>query len=400
MFIWLDWIIWHIIYFILLFDSINGFLLHTGQAIPLSQAIKIVLIFLISIRLVNRQSVYQLLLVFFYLFFMFAYWSVECPELLGDSLNTLFKFLSVVLMFLYIKQYVIKRPDFALKNIDKAISINIVVLIGNIILGILGIGYAQYGDSIGSRGFFYAGNEISGVMLVLFPYVLFRMKLLYSVTSYQYIIVAVLLVLTAMFAATKTAILGIVFTLCIIPVLNNAVNLSRSRRLKLFLFGTLFLFVLVYGGYYLIIDTELWERWSFFYEKQGLTYLLFSGRDEMVLSAMNTYLDSNAITCWLGRGQYDSVEVDPFDALFNYGIIGFFVVYSFYFTLLLKSNSLRKHSAYIFAPMVFLVDILLLVASSMAGHILFSGMSGVFIAILNGLMYYKLKPNNENMLDI
>lgn len=79
MFIWLDWIIWHIIYFILLFDSINGFLLHTGQAIPLSQAIKIVLIFLISIRLVNRQSVYQLLLVFFYLFFMFAIgvWSVQ-----------------------------------------------------------------------------------------------------------------------------------------------------------------------------------------------------------------------------------------------------------------------------------------------------------------------------------
>lgn len=382
----IDKFIWLIINYILLIDSINGFLLYEGLNLPLSQFIKILLILLISIRLANYRYGIYVILVLCYSLLLFSYWASFCPNLIGESFNSIFKFLSVILIFLYIKKSITLYPEQIFKKTHKAITINAVILSINIILGVLGIGYAQYDGEIGSRGFFYSGNEISGVMLIIFPYLLYYVKHRHSGLSGKYIIVSVTLLAVALLATTKTAILGCVIAICLIPRLCTILHSQKKKRKYLLPIILLTISCILYYG---LKDSGIWERWSFLYEKDGLTGLLLSGRNIIVANKMGKYLETDSIHKILGMGHDDGVEIDPFDTLFYYGIIGVIIVYGFYIYLLFKANTYRQKGYHPYASLAWLVDFLILSASSLAGHIIFSGMSSIFIALINGLTFYK-----------
>lgn len=379
--------IWFIINCILLFDSINGFLFYEGLNIPLSQSIKILLILLISIKLFNYRYGISVLLVLCYSLFLFSYWASFYPNLIGESLSTLFKFLSVILIFCYIKKSITLYPERTFKKIHKAISINAVILSFNIILGTLGIGYTQYNGAIGSRGFFYSGNEISGVILTIFPYLLFYVKQKFIGSAFKYFSISLLLLTITILTTTKTAILSCLLSICLVPLLNSIPQSHKKKKHGCFILFSIL--IISYGLYYALTNSPIWERWSFFYEKNGLIGVLLSGRDDLVNVKMEQYLNSGWLHLSLGLGRKGTVEVDPFDTLFNYGIIGCFLVYGFYIYLLITAITYKARKIFPYASLVVFIDILILFASSIAGHIIFSGMSGVFIALTNGLIFYK-----------
>ena len=380
-------IIWLIINYTLLFDSINGFFLHNGQDLFLSQGIKIILVFLILLKLITAKYRIYAIPILCYPIFLFIYWSTICPWLLGDSVNTLFKFLSVILIFLYIKREILLRPDYTLLHIDKAIKINMIVLSVNILSGLFNIGYSQYGGEIGSRGYFYSGNEISGVILLLCPYLLYQIWIKKYIRSIKYYLLSLALLMVALFSTTKTAILGVLISFFLIPYLRSNSSHTHKKNRK-WLIPILSISIGV-SAYYGITYSGIADRWSFFYEKDGLLGLVLSGRDITAREYMVKFLSSDSLQKFLGLGRIGTVEIDPFDTLFHYGFLGIIVVYSFYLYLLIHACTHIKRKTFPYASLVCFIDILILFASSIAGHIIFSGMSGVFIALINGLIFYK-----------
>ena len=93
-------------------------------------------------------------------------------------------------------------------------------------------------------------------------------------------------------------------------------------------------------------------------------------------------------------GESRTVEMDPFDVLLNYGIVGVLLCYSFYIYLLIKSWKYRRKN--MIAKLVLYVNLLILSASSFAGHIIFSGMASWLIALINTLIYIPDKVLLEN----
>lgn len=378
-----DRIIWFIIRYSLLYDTINGAFLHGGSDLPISQSIKIILIILIIFKLVITKYFIRVWLIMTYSFFLFIHFSFIIPiELLGSSINHIFKFLSVPIFFYYIRNQFEQNSVLTLFRIKKVMNTNLFILIGNILIGLLGLGYAQYNGQIGFRGYFYAGNEVSGILLLLFPFTLFQLYIDKNRLSKKYFFYCCLLLLTAVLAVTKTAIIGTVLTLTYIPWI------CSSRKKKVLL--PLILLILPIVGlilYHGITHSGIIDRWLFFYEKDGLWSLL-SGRDSRVIESMQSYLKSSLSEQFFGLGGNTTVEMDPFDALFNYGILGAFLVYVFYFYLIVNSYLYKKRK-YPYAALAFYCNLLILFTSCFSGHILFSGMAGIFIAIINGLTFYK-----------
>ena len=116
--------------------------------------------------------------------------------------------------------------------------------------------------------------------------------------------------------------------------------------------------------------------------------LLLSGREEYWLEEKSELLDGGIGNIIMGLGEARTVEMDMFDAFLNYGIVGLIVVYSFFFFLLYKAYHYRLINSW--ARVIFFIDVMLLIASSLSGHIIFSGMAGPFIALVNVLV---LIPN-------
>ncbi|WP_455593389.1 O-antigen ligase family protein [Bacteroides sp.] len=376
----IDHLIWILINYSLLFDSINGFFLNSGKNILISSSVKTVLILLVVLRLCEKKTIASVIFVFLYVAFLNLHFSLFIPELLGETFNHLFKFLSVILLFLYVKMQMLSFPQLTHGRIQRTFKIALYVLLINILCGMFGMGYAQYSGGIGSRGFFYAGNEVSGVALVLFSYILFRQMKLYGKSSWQYISISFLLLISSILLVTKTAILGTLATIFIIQD-----GSGRKRKV----FKTLIILIIVFvGSYYAVEQTGILSRWQYMYDKGGILSLLLSNRDSYLIEESVDYIQSGVLGWLFGLGGNRSVEMDPFDALFNYGIIGFTIVYTFYFSLLLKAKRLKKKYSSPYSSLALYIDALLLIVSCFSGHILFSGMIGVFVALTNGLMFY------------
>lgn len=84
------------------------------------------------------------------------------------------KFLVTIVYFHYFSNsFQLLSSESILCRIKSIIYFSFIVIFINIILGPFGFGYKQYGGTFTYRGFFYAGNDLSGVVLLLIPLILF-----------------------------------------------------------------------------------------------------------------------------------------------------------------------------------------------------------------------------------
>jgi hypothetical protein len=141
-----------------------------------------------------------------------------------------------MVVWIYI-QLSISNGLFSIKKAKLIFFVNFVVLALNLILGILGFGYYQYAGGIGTVGFFFAGNEVSGSMLCIFFPVLFYVFKRYSFLVYT--LTAILIFSLAVFKVTKVAIGGTLLIIFIIPTVHFVVNYSAFslKRIRFFFYG-------------------------------------------------------------------------------------------------------------------------------------------------------------------
>ncbi len=313
-------------------------------------------------------------------------------------------FIYFVFLFGYLR--VIRNDANELKLLKKIIHwmlwISFVVISTNIILGIFGIGYGtlesyikedEFGSG-GGKGFFVAGNDLSStfllvVSMILMKYWSTRHLLKYHLLSFIFMFLAVMLL-------TKSAILGLLILMIGIPLCMSRVVSGfriRARPLAPLVFGGMLGIAVV--SLLIFSDSAIVRRVTYLYERSDILVAVTTGRSDFLSAAIDAWSETYGFSDWFfGRGWDGAqmaigkflgvakiVEIDYVDVLMMNGVVGLFLAISVWIYYLF--NAWVKKGASPVALAVLFVNMLLMGLAGSAGHVLFSSMNGMFVALLN-----------------
>ncbi len=405
-----DTVIFFLLFGLLPIDMLNGFLLKEIQinyVISISQFYKIILLALLFIRVSSVEriitlSLFSLLLLpsFFQFFKSFDF------KLILIDLVKIIKYLASILAFFYFRRiFIYKR--FLLKSVYKWMFFSFGIIVINIFLRLFNLGFPMYkmhGLEIGSKGFFYAGNEISATLLIVSSFLLFWFKLHKKRILFMFI--GFLAIVTSLYITSKTAILGSVLTLIYMQLLNP--SSSKISAKTIFFYIIFFLFIIPIGTYSIISyldSSDFMTRASYYWDRLDFYTFIFSSRNIYLFDFIDIYKkEYNIFEMFFGVGQstFENlnndtiIELDFFDIYFAYGLIGviLFVFYILYILINIKLKTMRSN-IFIFSSYSMYISVLLITLSFFSGHIFNSGMAAVFIGCVFALMYYNSNYENK-----
>lgn len=376
-------------FFLAIVDTINGFFLNKGIASPIGIIFK-AFILLVACKMLSSLPKFKGLLFFtcIYIPFFLTIIILNTDSQIGVTITHLLKFVNVVFIY-YAAVVIFKSENISEKKIHTIFYLNSIVLLLNIYVGLLGIGYYAYENNLGCKGFIYAHNEMSGMQAVLFGVSYYFIYDRYASKKMLLLLVNCFLLVAALLVATKAGILLVLLCLILVPwvhmkngILYSFLRMSKKKLIILFSIICL----ISYYGYVLLDYSGAIGRWTYFFDKNGVN-AIYSSRDIFWEEEKTEWEEGNLGVKLFGMGGSRTVEMDQADTLLNYGIVGIIIVYSFYFLLTVKAFRKRKINPY--AYFVFGMDVFILAASSFAGHLLFSGLMGIPFALMNALIYKK-----------
>lgn len=376
-------------FFLAIVDTINGFFLNKGIASPIGIIFK-AFILLVACKILSSLPKFKGLLFFtcIYIPFFLTIIILNTDSQIGVTITHLLKFVNVVFIY-YAAVVIFKSENISEKKIHTIFYLNSIVLLLNIYVGLLGIGYYAYENNLGCKGFIYAHNEMSGMQAVLFGVSYYFIYDRYASKKMLLLLVNCFLLVAALLVATKAGILLVLLCLILVPwvhmkngILYSFLRMSKKKLIILFSIICL----ISYYGYVLLDYSGAIGRWTYFFDKNGVN-AIYSSRDIFWEEEKTEWEEGNLGVKLFGMGGSRTVEMDQADTLLNYGIVGIIIVYSFYFLLTVKAFRKRKINPY--AYFVFGMDVFILAASCFAGHLLFSGLMGIPFALMNALIYKK-----------
>ncbi len=386
-------------------DMINGMLLTNNINLPisLSQSYKFLLLLCLLIRFtLTLRLLITTLIITFCLLIPSLYQLIVGSE--GSyffiDFITLSKYLAPFLCFLFFVDMIKRNGEIVFRHLLMLVQFSYLVLMINIFVKYIGLGYPAYkSGGIGTKGFFYAGNEISALLIILSAILAFVIwKRGFKLKYYMFLAINLIAGLTI---SSKTAILGILLVFFTIPFQGKSLKLKKFLPLVA---GTI---ALVPAAFFLswkfIQNSNLMVRLAFFYKELDVWTFILSSRNVFLANSYETYLTKyNIVEKIIGVGQtrYEYindqkvVEMDIVDIFFAYGIFGLLIFLFMMYFLLVQSKRFSRSNKYPFANFVYLMTLVLLLISTLAGHVFGSGMSAVFIGLLFSLMY-KSKKSEE-----
>lgn len=391
--------------FYLVIDSINGFMmLGLGVDTGLSALYKSVLLIILLIYL----SVY---LPRYMVFILAAICALSLGEIIsifslhtdGSKLSFLIQHILKVLSPLILLIFLIdrlKRDRLFFNKILTVIQINGLVFFCNMLAGLFGFGFSTYGqggeNTIGSKGYFYAGNEISALLVV---FCAFYMAKAYIDNKIRFIVLAILSLAVGVLVSTKTSMLAVVLLIALIPMLYEGRRLFLLNNIPSVIFVLAFSTVLVQALaiFEAFTNAPVYSRFLFFFDRHGFVGLLLSGRDTFLTELWSLFSQKNLFLGFLvGHGpsyfseftKY-SVEMDFLDMFFWHGLPGVFLLLVVFVHLSYKSWISFSDSTYPFARVILLTNTMLLAISNFSGHIFTSGMLAFIWPCFVMLAYYE-----------
>ena len=290
-----------------------------------------------------------------------------------------------VILFLFLADFLAKY-QFCKRSVARVFNINAFVFISNILLGIAGYGFSTYGgevreESVGVKGFFYAGNEISMLLVVFAAYYLYRV---YVTRKAMYLIIAPIWLAFAAAISTKTSIIAILLLVALVPILVERKAILNPTRIPSLIFYTI-VGAAIYTSYSIYIfvqESNFYERLEFIYQKQGLWGIVLSGRDEFLVDMWALFANNaSAFSLLLGKGasffeqhvKY-SAELDFPDLFFWFGLYG--VLHCLLITFLMSYFAIKNTNKSLtdLSLVILTTNSLLLIISNLSGHVFTSGM--------------------------
>jgi hypothetical protein len=306
------------------------------------------------------------------------------------------KLISPVLLYFYFEGVLAGGPQYR-RVIERILIVSSVVFLANILLGLMGYGFSTYDGeisdtSVGIKGFFYAGNEVTSVFLVLVAFIQSR----YAGRGWKMWLAIVVCLVIGLTIATKTAILGSVILCFGVPLLLND---PGKRRFFIAKFGLLLSLpiltvYLLAGDSAFSFSQNLVDRIIYVYQKQGIVGVVLSSRDAYLadmwrMSFSNVSSFETLVAAIFGHGvsyyadvmKYSS-ELDFADVFFWNGYLGVLVLFSG--IALASYHAVRNYlsTGYFDGKVILLLNVLLLAVANIGGHIFTSGMFSIVWAAM------------------
>ena len=330
---------------------------------------------------------------------------------------------NIVLIFVFIRTFGGmwgRDKERLLERLDKLIAYTLVVLAASILISYLfGFGYNTYADRMGyrgSRGFFYAGNDITAVLALLLPLNLARImrtdcKVLSLPKLGLFLLPAALGANALLAIGTKTAFIAITVNFCVMlaVALFYAFGIKNKKPLHGILLSLLaviavFLLMMIFSGMtFLNTIVVSFSVTGELMESEGMGAAVFSGRQYKLAEHWGLYSAGGPFT-WLfglGRGSMSNIlEMDVLEVLFYYGVFGCITMLWLY-AVLGAQFLLRVIRRIDITGCALVVSLAVCTAYLiMAGHILFSVTSGFYyiFTIVYSRVYLADKPKDIPIL--
>lgn len=380
----IDFLLWCIFSIWLIVDSVTGYFLNSGISFPLSQLIKLILLALLMLRVSeNTKQLGFSIFVFIYISILMINLGIFNRDLIS-TITHLSKLISTIYIYLYFLISIQLYKESFLKKAGLIIKIGFFVVIINIALGFIGIGFHTYPDEqVGYKGFFFAGNELGGVIGAIFPFVLYVTYWNYSIK--KYILISVFLLIISIEISTKSIILICLISSFAIPWIYG----TNKQRKKIIFIGIILGIPLAIYFINNILESEsdLILKLLYNYNTKGIEGLIFSGRNLFWEQRSIIFFESPIIVQLFGLGENRTVEMDPLDSLLNYGYFGLLTVILMELFLIRQAYISKHNNSYV-RTLIF-QNWLLFGMSLIAGHIIFSSMAGLYISLINSFAKIK-----------
>ncbi|TDS18650.1 O-antigen ligase-like membrane protein [Maribacter caenipelagi] len=398
-------IIW-LMFALIPIDMLHGFLLHSGVILPLSvgQLFKLLLLGSLLLSFITEKNRLVICFLLFLLLFIPSliqvFFQLKIDFLFKDFIK-ISRYLMPIIAYLFFKKITCKGKKGDMNLIFKLVQFSYAVFSFNILLKYIGLGYAMYpnGD-IGSKGFFFAGNETSALLIILSAIIGFNIA--QKGKNLKYSLFFIFNLFIGLTISSKTGTLGVLLVFLLIPVKKFKFKI-RLKYLKRVIISVLVILpIVIISTWKFIVASPVFKRLDYFWKELDFLTFIFSNRNNFFKSAWQVYLEEyNILEKFFGVGQttYELlngnsiVEIDIADIFFSYGIIGlslfiFLMIFGYY-----QAKKLRVTNNYPYAGLVILMLFVLFGISTIAGHVYSSGMSAVFIGLLFSLMFYKKNLN-------
>lgn len=404
---YIDLVIWILLVFLLLVDTLNGILDYNDILLPISvsQIYKLGVVFLLLFRLLVTPRYLKYIVILFALLILpslhsFAVDRIGIGGFVQDIIKV-FKYLTIAISFYYFRMIFETSKKELFYHYVFWIKASFWIVAINLCLKFVGLGTPMYvTGNIGSKGYFIAGNEISALLLILsgflgYYYLVIKNKVL------AYILYGIGSLLLGFLISSKTGMVG-VFLIQILILLSSGklrFNNSRHRGVIKYLVGV---FILIGGGViFFIRNSAIYERYSYFWHKMDLLTFVLSSRNlffkEMLVIFSQEY---SLIDKFIGVGNYHYeqlagkiIEIDVLDLFFSNGYIGVFVFLILLLLLYLQVRRNSKRYSFPYSRLSIFMLILLSVLSCMSGHIFNSGLSGIYIGFIFALSFKEVTWN-------
>ncbi|MDP2715736.1 O-antigen ligase family protein [Rheinheimera sp.] len=400
----IDKLLCYLIPLFLAVDCLNGALLQWhGSSYGLSIGYKFVVLLLMALTLLLQQPrlVFALLALLLLLLAGPAmHWSGIATRWMLADIQLAVKVLSPLLALAFLLSLQQRQPALAKRLLKQTLYISALVLLLNVLAGAAGLGFTAYQpldgvaqSFLGIKGFFYSTNELSAVLLVISCGLLVlswpQHKAAYALISACALVLAVLLL-------TKTGLFGVLVLVMLVPLLMQPAAFWQRQRRVIAIMAALLLLLLILlllNGENLLRLLGIYDKLSFVYQQRGISGILLSSRDyyagRIWQTAAEHYSDwqrfggvgQGGIALYLKKY---FAELDWFDLLVFHGIAGLLLFILVFTVFIRHSWQLRASGA---GRSLLLLNLLLLLVSSLAGHILTSGMLWLPWALCNALLW-------------
>ncbi|WP_052952074.1 O-antigen ligase family protein [Paraclostridium benzoelyticum] len=409
--------------YLAIIDSFNGFLIknYDISISSIYRAIMLTIFFYYANKGNKSYRNIYIYVVFIYMLIIGLINTIRFDEILGikSEIIGISKFLFIVVLIESFRNCVRNRDE-GLKLIEKIINYNLILFPSFLIIPmILNLGSNVYAGGLGSKGFFYSNNELSIVVSILF---IFAIDKLYNNFSLKNLSILLLVGISLLSIGSKTGMI-IPMIISIIYLIKSFIDKENRQKFRNFMIiailGSLIILIFICPN----LISEFINRQLYLYSIDGgsILYAILSGRNEFLSIIYVYFVESNhkIMTLIFGYGEYvknriiasglsseynpgvlKSIEMDFFDIVFGYGIIGVILVYGYFIEAFIKNYSLKKER---FKYTIAFISIMFL--GFLSGHIFYSAMSGSMLAIVTcGLVFsnpnYKFKDRSKYEKDI
>lgn len=324
---------------------------------------------------------------------------------------------NLVLLMVYTRVFAARRGadgQALLRRLDDIMALTLMLLSVSILISaVVGVGYSTYADRLGyrgSRGFFYAGNDITAVLALLLPVCTARFMSMDRrsaphVRPALYLVAGGLSANALMIIGSKTAFIAVGVNY-LVMLAASLIPLAREKKTHALLgfAEAMGAALVIFGILMALSDMELWHSivGSFsatgeLAEREGMQSAMLSGRNVKLAEHFRQFKKGGVIV-WLfgmGRGSQEEIlEMDVFEVLFYYGAAGcvsFLWLYAKAAVEFFKSMVRRPDiiTASLFTSLAMCSGYLFI-----AGHILFSVTSGFYFSfvIVYSRVYFARDP--------